>query len=68
MDDAEGWTQNRIILEKLIKLMKPRKLPREATDPKERAQLFWWWAMDKIKLQIKEFKKRNMKGVTKLGS
>ena len=38
--------------------MKPRKLPRDATDPKERARLFWWWAMAEIKKEINDRAKK----------
>ena len=49
------------------KKLKPKKKPRDAKDPREKARLFWWWAMSEIKKQIKKDKKARMNGVKGLG-
>lgn len=49
LDNEAGWTHQQELLAKIVAKMKPRKDPREATDPKEKARLFWWWAMAHIK-------------------
>ena len=66
LDGEAGWTYQEELLKKVIAKMKPRKHPREATDPKEKARLFWWWAMEQIK-QGKHLR-QNMGGVKGLGS
>ena len=49
-----------------IEYLKPKKNPRDAKEPAERARLFWQWAKDKVIEQLKNKRRKARMNVLKL--